>query len=65
MCGCLKKLLNNLRLPLFNFAIYDSIIAFSGGDEHQLIKKVLSQMQYVNHKVFMLLSVFLKQHIIS
>ena len=65
VCGCLKKILNNLRLPLFNFGIYDRIIAFAGGDEHELIKKVLSEMEYVNHKVFMLLAVFLREYIVS
>ena len=64
-CGFLKKILNNLKHPLFNYGIYNKIIAFPGGDESPLIKGILKDMEYVNHKVFMLLAVFLKDYIIS
>ena len=39
--GCLKKILNNLRLPLFNYKIYSMIIEFPGGDEMQFIRTVI------------------------
>jgi len=31
--GLLKKILNNLKLPLFNYAIYQKIIDFQGQGE--------------------------------
>jgi len=55
----LKKILNNLRLPLFNYAIYEKVIAFNGGEENALIFEVYSMMDYVNQKVFVLLLTFL------
>ena len=64
VCGCLKKLLNNLRLPLFNYAIYGKIIAFTGGDEVEFIRGLLGEMEYVNHKVFVLLLVFLSDYVV-
>lgn len=30
--GCFKKILNNLKLPLFNYKIYDKIISYNAGD---------------------------------
>jgi hypothetical protein len=39
--GCLKKILNNLKLPLFNFKIYDQVIAYSGADEVGFIRSIL------------------------
>lgn len=64
MCGCLKKLLNNLKLPLFNYTIYDRILNFAGGEENAFIRSILEDMEYVNHKVFILLLVFLTDFII-
>ena len=63
--GSLKKLLYNLKQPLFNYKIYDFIIVFPGGDEVALIKKILNEMEYINQKVFVLLLVFLTDYIIS
>jgi hypothetical protein len=52
-------------LPLFNYKIYDEIIAFSNGDEIALIKNILNQMEYVNNKVFHLMIVFLTDFIVK
>jgi len=63
--GCLKKIMNNLKLPLFDYKIYDQVIAYSGGDETVFIKGILKQMDYVNSKVFILLIVFLTEFVIG
>lgn len=65
MCGCMKKILNNLRLPLFNYDIYNRVIAFSGGDEIEFVRKILQDMDYINHKVFILLMMFMIEFVIS
>jgi len=57
--------MNNLRLPLFNYSIYQKVIDFQSGDEIEFIKSILSAMEYVNHKVFILLVVFLNDCIIA
>jgi hypothetical protein len=51
-------------LPLFNYAIYERILGFSGGDEIVFIRNLLKEMEYVNHKVFVLLLVFVSDFII-
>lgn len=63
--GCLKKIFNNLRLPLFNYTIYSKIINFQGGDEIEFIRGLLGEMEYVNNKTFVLMLVFLTDYIVS
>lgn len=63
--GCLKKILNNLSHPLFNYGIYNKIRDFTGGDEMALIKGILTEMEYSNHKTFVLLLVFLTDYVVS
>ncbi len=57
--------MNNLKLPLFDYKIYDQIIVYSGGDETIFIKGILKQMEYVNSKVFILIIVFLTEYVIA
>jgi hypothetical protein len=40
------------------------VIAFPGGEENPFIRSILSEMEYVNHKVFVLLLVFLTDFIV-
>lgn len=63
--GCLKKILNNLQHPLFNYGIYGKVINFQGGDELELIKGVLADMEYVNNKTFVLLLVFMTDYVVA
>jgi hypothetical protein len=62
--GCLKKILNNLKLPLFNFGLYDRILNFAGGEERPFIRGLLKDMEYVNQKVLVLLIAFLSDFVI-
>lgn len=57
--------MNNLRHPLFNYKIYDRVIAFSEGPEIPFIRSLLEDMEYVNHKVFILLLVFLTDFVVK
>lgn len=57
--------MNNLRHPLFSYAIYQQVIDFQVGDELTFIRGIFSQMEYVNYKVFVLLVVFLTDYIIA
>ena len=57
--------MNNLRHPLFNYGIYQQVIDFQSGDEMDFIRGILAQMEYVNHKVFVLLVIFLNDYIIA
>lgn len=57
--------MNNLSLPLFNYKIYDRVIAFPGGEETPFIRSLLADMEYVNHKVFVLLMVFLTDFVLK
>ena len=57
--------MNNLSVPLFNYKIYARVIDFSGGEEIVFIRSLIDDMEYVNHKVFVLLTVFLTDFIIS
>ncbi len=57
--------MNNLKLPLFSYTIYQQVIDFQVGDELTFIRNIFSQMEYVNYKVFVLLVIFLNDYIIS
>jgi len=57
--------MNNLRLPLFNYEIYQKVINFQAGEEMPFIRSIFTQMEYVNQKVFYLLVVFLVDYIIA
>lgn len=63
--GCFKKILNNLKLPLFNYRIYDKIISYNAADELAFIRQILTEMEYVNKKVFLLVLVFLTDYVIA
>jgi len=57
--------MNNLSIPLFNYKIYSRVIDFTGGEEMIFIRSLINEMEYVNHKVFVLLTVFLTDYIIT
>ena len=61
----MKKILNNLRNPIFNYKLYAEVINYQSQDEMAFIKKVLKGMEYVKNKVFILLVVFFNDYVIA
>jgi hypothetical protein len=62
--GLLKKVLTNLKEPLFSYAIYDKTAAnFNNATLDELARSVYKEMGYVNQKIFVLLYTFLTDYI--
>ena len=69
ICGCLKKILNNLYVPLFSYQIYEKIIAYrSSGTEEADVEFILSfieLMSQIEVNVLAFIVGFLKKGIVK
>jgi hypothetical protein len=61
----LKKLLYNLKLPLFNYAIHEHIVEFRGTYTAALLREIYAKMDFVSQKVFVLVFTFLSEYVAS
>lgn len=67
--GCLKKIFNNLYVPLFAYDIYESIAGYrpTGREEDDIefAYKCVNRMDELNQRVLVFLIGFLRQGIVS